>query len=173
MFSGIGLLGVYAGVSLIVLANPRAIQIGIGIFILCLIIYTLLKKDIGLKEKKICSKTKRFTTYLFAPFLGFYEGTLGSGNGILFSVLTLNTRGFDFIDALGYHFATVFPWEVFVAAFFISKGYFSWSVTIPMVLGSIIGGYIGSNYAKYKGNRFIKTMLVIRSILGLKLLIGL
>lgn len=173
MFSGLGLLGVYAGVSLILLVDQKIMKILISILIVFMATYTFFKKNIGLKEIKIHSKARRFVSYLFAPALGFYNGILGSGNGILFSMVTIKTRGFDCIDALGYHFATIFPWEIFVVVFFVSKGYFSWGVVIPMVLGSVAGGIFGSLYAKCKGNKFIKTMFIVRGILGLKVLLGL
>ena len=71
-------------------------------------------------------------------------------------------------------FAAAFPWVVFAAALLISKGYYDVSVMIPAVIGSTIGGYIGSKFARYKGNHFIKIMYVIfGGILGLKLVFGL
>lgn len=173
-FSAIGLFGVYIGVSVVVNTNQDILRLVIGTLILCLVAYTVLKRNIGLAEHVVRSKAKSFISYVFALILGFYEAIFGSGNGIMFSILTLKTRGFDFVDALGYYYAVVFPWEVFATALFVSKGYFSWEVMIPTVIGSIVGGYIGSKYAKYKGNKFIKIMFVIiGSILGLKLIIGL
>ena len=173
IFSLVGLLGVYFGTSIVIYANPRVMQLVIGILILILVAYTFFKKDAGLIEKKEYSKTKKVISYFFAPLLGFYEGVFGSGNGIIFSILTFNTRGFDFVDALGYYLAVVFPWELFAIIIFISKGYLNWSVMIPTIVGSVIGGYVGSRYAKYKGNSFIKIMFVIvGSILGIKLFLG-
>ena len=44
---------------------------------------------------------------------------------------------------------------------------------IPAIIGSVIGGFIGSKYAKYKGDRFIKLMFVtVGGFLGFKLLFG-
>jgi uncharacterized membrane protein YfcA len=44
----------------------------------------------------------------------------------------------------------------------------------PTVLGSLVGGWVGSKYGRYKGNRFIKIMFaIIGTILGIKLLFGL
>ena len=148
-------------------------EIVVGILILLLVIYTYIKKDVGLKESKVYSKTRQMMVYPFALILGFYESIFGSGNGILMSIVTFYTKGFDFIDALGYYFAVAFAWVVFAAGLLIAKGYFSWSIIIPIVTGSLIGGYIGSRYAKYKGNKFIKIVFVVfGSILGIKLLFG-
>lgn len=173
LFSALGLLGVYVGVVTVVSFNKRSLELCIGILILLLVIYTALRKNIGLQEEKIPSKKQRFLSYVFGPILGFYEAVFGSGNGIMFAIVTLKTRGFDFINALGYYYSVAFPWEIFAAGLYIYKGYFDWKVMLPSVLGAIIGGYIGSRYAKYKGNTFIKIMFItIGTVLGIKLLIG-
>jgi uncharacterized membrane protein YfcA len=173
LFSTLGLIGVYIGVITVVSINKRVLELCIGVLILLLVVYTALRRDIGLKEEIIPSNKKRFISYVFGPVLGFYEAVFGSGNGIMFAIVTLKTRGFDFIDALGYYYSVAFPWEILAAGLYIYKGYFSWSVMIPCVIGSVIGGYIGSRYAKYKGNTFIKIMFIsVGTILGIKLLVG-
>jgi len=171
LFSAIGLVGVYIGVLAI---NQRLVEIVIGTLLLALVVYVLLKKDLGLAEQGHYSPLRRSVSYIFAPVLGFYESFFGSGNGILFSIITLKTRGFDFVDALGYYFSVAFLWEVFAVSLFIWKGYFNLPIMISTVVGSIIGGYLGSRYAKYKGNKFIKIMFaIIGTVLGVKLLFGL
>lgn len=173
LFSLLGLLGVYIGVTWVLKVDQRAMELFIGTLILALVVYTFLRKNVGLREEKIYSKFKKTLSYLFAPILGFYESIFGSGNGIMFAIVTLKTRGFDFVDSLGYYYSVAFPWQIFTAALFIHKGYFSSEVIIPTVIGSLIGGYAGSKYAKYKGNKFIKLMFVfVGTILGVKLLIG-
>lgn len=173
-FSVIGLVGVYVGVQFVLSINERLAGIIIGLLILALVTYVLLKKDAGLGETEVHSPLRQALAYVVAPVLGWYESFFGSGNGILFAITTFYTRGFDFVDALGYYFAAAFLWEVFAVFLFVSKGYFSVSVMVPVVIGSVIGGYIGSRYAKFKGNRFIKlAFAVIGTILGVKLLFGL
>jgi uncharacterized membrane protein YfcA len=57
--------------------------------------------------------------------------------------------------------------------FQVQKGFFDASIALPVVIGSLIGGYIGSKYARYKGNKLIKTMFItIGTILAIKLLAG-
>lgn len=173
LFSLLGLLGVYLGVTFVLHVDKRAMEFGIGILILLLVLYTYFNKKIGLREEKIYSPLQRALSHLFAPILGFYEAIFGSGNGIMFAIVALKTRGFDFINALGYYYSVAFPWNLFAALLYIHKGYFEWSIMIPAVLGSLIGGYIGSKYAKHKGNKFIKLMFIfVGTILGIKLLIG-
>ena len=173
MMSAVGLVGVYFGVQLIVSINPRVMQVVIGFLILFLVIYTLLKKDMGIVEEKVYSRVSRASAYGISLILGFYESIFGSGNGILFSIVALKTYGFSFADALGYYFSVSFFWTLFAAILLIQKGYFNLPVMLPVLVGSLIGGYIGSRYAKYKGNKFIKIMFVaVGTLLALKLLIG-
>ena len=173
-FAVIGLVGVYVGTLVVLSINQRIAGVIIGILILSLVAYALLNKNIGLTETRVYSKLRQFTAYIFALILGFYESFFGSGNGILFSIVTFKTKGFDFIDALGYYYSVAFLWEILAVIVFISKGYFSLPVMTPTVIGSLIGGYVGSKYGRYKGNKFIKIMFaIIGSILGVKLLFGL
>ncbi len=174
LFSVIGLVGVYFGTVVVLAINQRLAGIIIGLLILALVFYVLWKKDVGITETIVPSKFRQTLSYVFAPILGFYESFFGSGNGILFSIVTFKTRGFDFIDALGYYYSVAFLWEILAVVVFISQGYFSWGVMAPTVVGSLIGGYVGSRYARYKGNKFIKIMFaIVGTVLGVKLLFGL
>src|ERR1700690_410785 len=140
LFSLIGLIGVYVGVLAVLAINQRVVGVVIGILILTLVAYVLLRKDVGLEEKKVHSKFRQSIAYIFALVLGFYESFFGSGNGILFSIVSVNTKGFDFVDALGYYFSISFLWDVFAVVLFVSKGYFDLKVMAPVVVGSLIGG---------------------------------
>lgn len=172
-FSVIGLIGAYFGVEVVINTNSRTLETVIGILILLLVTYTYFQKGIGLSEIKTYSTTRQTLAYPFALLLGFYESVFGSGNGIAFSILTFYTKGFDFVEALGYYFAVAFPWVIFASFLFIEKGFYSLEIMLPAILGSVIGGFVGSKYAKYKGNRFIKLMFVaVGGFLGLKLLFG-
>lgn len=174
IFSSIGLGGVYLGTLVVISIDQRTLEISVGILILCLVVYTTFSKNAGLHQTKPYSKKRQLLSYIAAPILGFYESFFGSGNAILFSITTLKTRGFDFINSLGYYYSIVFPWQILAVIILFSKGYFELGIMMPVVIGSLIGGYFGSRYARYKGNGFIRIMFVlIGSILGIKLLIGL
>lgn len=175
LFSLIGLVGVYLGVFTNITFNQRILEIIIGIIIVSLVLYSYFKKDLGLKEKHLKTNIfRKILVYPFALILGFYEGFFGSGNGILFSITTFHLKGFDFIDALGHYYAIAFFWVVFGSFLYIKNGYFNIWITIPAVIGSILGGYLGSRLGKYKGNKIIKTIFILAgSVLGLKLILGL
>jgi uncharacterized membrane protein YfcA len=173
-FTLIGLIGVYVGVSTNIHIKQRYLEVVIGMIILCLVIYTYFNKGLGLKEiGKKYSIYRKFAIYPISLILGFYESFFGSGNGILFMISTFYTKGFDFIDALGHYYIVAFFWVIFSAFLYTRNGYYNVQLTIPAIMGAVMGGFIGSKFGKYKGNKVIKLIFVILgSFLGLKLIIG-
>ena len=173
-FSLIGLAGSYLGVQLVLNIEQAFFEGILGAVILFLVAYMYFRKDLGVAERPVYSAARQRLAYPFALLLGFYENVFGAGNAIAFSMVTFYTKGFDFISALGHYYAIALPWCLFGAVLLISKGYFDLPIMVAAVLGGLVGAYTGSRYARYKGNTFIKTLFVIiGSILGLKLLLGL
>lgn len=174
LFAVIGLIGAFFGVFFVLSTNDQILKLIIGSIILIFVIYVYFKKDLGLKEKKESSKIKRALAYIVALPMGFYESIIGSGNGIAFAVLTFHTRGFDLIDALGYYFGISFFWATFASILYIQQGFFDLGFVIASASGAVIGSYLGSRYAKHKGNKFIKMIfIIVGAILGLKLILNL
>ena len=174
LFAGIGLIGIYFGVMTVIHIDQEILKVVIGIIILILVTYTFLNKNLGLQKVEVHKKSvwKRIE-YPTALLLGFYEGIFGSGNGMALSVLTMHSRGFDMITALGYYFGIACIWLIFASALFIAKGFVDVPLMIAGSVGSTIGSYAGSKYAKYKGNMFVKVLfLIVGTLLGLKLVLG-
>lgn len=173
IFSLIGLSGTYFGVFVVINFNQRILERIVGLFIIALVTYIYFKREVGVQKKPVESKFKKTIAYILALPMGFYESILGSGNGIAFAAISFYAKGLDFIGALGYYFAVAFPWVVFASVILIHKGFFDWHLVVPAILGSLVGGYGGSKFARFKGNRFIKLVFVIvGGILGLKLILG-
>lgn len=173
-FSIIGLGGSYLGVALVINLQKRIFEIVAGFVILILVVYIYSKKDVGLGVETVASKTREWLAYPFALVLGFYETIFGAGNGIIFTTLTFYTKGFDFISALGHYYAAAFSWAAFSAYLLIRRGYYDFRIMAVAVVGSMAGAYLGSRYARSRGNKFIKILFVaIGGVLGLKLFLGL
>jgi uncharacterized membrane protein YfcA len=172
-FTILGLIGVFLGVILLVSITQQSLKVLIGVLILIMVFYVFLKKDFGLKSEKEVPNWKKRLSYVFAPLFGFYESIFGSGNGILFSVAGVKTRGYELSESLGYYYAIAFAWVVVTAAILISKGFYDVPIMTIAVIGSTLGGHLGSKFARYKGNKFIKYVFcIIGLILGLKLIVG-
>lgn len=173
LFAAIGLVGAYFGVRLIVSIPQRLLEIGVGIVLLLLVLHMTMQRTIGLKKTIVRSALRRAAAYPFALLMGFYEGVFGSGNGIIFSTVAVHTRGFNLTEAIGYYFAISFFWVTFTGGLLMWEGFINLSLMIPSIIGSVAGAYVGSAYAKYKGNAFMKIVFgVVGGLLGVKLLVG-
>ncbi|MFP4490964.1 MAG: sulfite exporter TauE/SafE family protein [Spirochaetaceae bacterium] len=171
LFAGIGLIGAYIGVQLVVLIDTEILKPVIGLFIVTLVLYMHTHREIGLTSSARGTTAHRVLFYPFALVMGLYESILGSGNGIIFTSVTCKTRGYDFITALGYYFGIAFFWGSFTALLYAHKGYFDLKVMAAAVLGSVIGGFSGSKIARYKGNSFTKKVfIVVGLLLGIRLI---
>lgn len=174
LFTVIGLVGAYIGVKVVLGIDERILEVVVGILILLLVIHTVLQKHAGLEEKFVTSRTRRLLAYPFALLMGFYESVFGSGNGILFAVVAMKTRGFDFIDALGHYFLIATFWVLFATLLLLMQGFYDIPLMLAGALGSIAGAYLGSAFARFKGNVFIRMVFaIVGTLLGLKLLLGL
>ena len=173
LFSLIGLIGVYFSIKLILGFDQRIFEIIMGSLIVFLVGFTYFKKELGLIEHRIYSKTRQIFAYPFALLLGFYENAFNVGNAISFSLVSFYTKGFDFIDALGHYYAISFAWVLLGSALLIKAGFYDLRIMPVAIVGSVAGAYIGSKYARYKGNKFVKiAFCAIGGVLGLKLLLG-
>ncbi len=173
-FAAVGTIGSYFGVLAVTSVDQKILARVVGLAIIILILFINFKKDIGIEEHVVRSKLKERLIYLFSLPMGFYEALFGSGNGLFFTVIASYFKGFDFIDSLAHYYTISFPWALLAALILMFKGYFNLSLMLPAVLGALVGGFVGSKYARLKGNRFIKmAFTVVGIILGLKLLLNL
>lgn len=171
-FALVWLIWAYFWIKAIMIIDNKILSKVIGIIILLIIIHNYRKKNLWIKEKNIISTKKEYFSYFIALIMWFYESILWSGNWVLFATLTFYTKGFDFIEALGYYFAIAFFWVTFWAILLINKWFFDIKIMLASVIWSIIWSYFGSKYAKYKGNKFIKNLfIIIWTILSIKLLL--
>lgn len=173
LFSLLGLIGVAFAVMLMLSINEVILKRIVGALILIFVLHTYLRKDLGLGEKHETTKMQHLLSYPMGLILGFYEGIFGAGNAIAFCIFTMYVRGYDLIKAMGHYYAVSFLWTLMTAVFLAYRGVFDLYLTIPAIVGGVLGGYLGSKLAVYKGNAFVKNaFVIIGGLLGLRLLIG-
>ena len=106
-------------------------------------------------------------TLLAITPLGFYDGILGPGTGTYMAIAVRKILKFDFLLAT----ATIKPLNLLTnigaAIAFLLAGKVIWTIAIPMLLASSIGGWIGSHSAIKGGDKFIRKVLVFVLVLML------
>jgi len=168
-----GLPGVWLGTQLILAIPEQIAQFALGVLTLGLGVYSLLKKDLGLISQRIHRDEIGLIIGCLGLFIiGILNGSLTSGTGLFVTIWLVRWFGFDFTRAVSYTLILVgFFWNGLGALFLGLQTPVAWSWLPALLLGSLIGGYLGAHWALLKGNQLVKRSFEVLTILvGLSLL---
>ncbi len=170
-----GLPGVVLGANVILYVPDRSAEIALGILTVGLGLYSVLKPGLGQKQKTFSPETWRFVVGGFVLFvIGVLNGSLTSGTGLFVTLWLVQWFGLDYKRAVAHTLVLVgLFWNGAGAVTLGLIGEIQWDWLPALLLGSLIGGYIGAHLAITKGNRWIKRLFeIITLCVGVKLIIG-
>lgn len=153
-----GLPGVVLGANLILQVDETLSQIALGLMTIGLGLYSW--KNPGLGEKHSpCHRTPigLLTGGVVLLGIGVLNGSLTSGTGLMVTLWLVRWFGLEFKQAIAYTM-------ILVGLFWNGTGAITlgllteirWDWLPALLLGSLIGGYLGAHLSLIKGNRFIK-----------------
>lgn len=169
-----GLPGVVLGSVTILKINETLATIALGLLTLGLGIYSISKKALG-EDYQL--KNGDLSGLLWGGsaifFIGFVNGSLTSGTGLFATLWFIHWFGLDYKRAVAMTMILVGVfWNGTGAITLTMLGDVRWDWLLPLVFGSLAGGYLGANIAIKKGNRFIKRCFeTITLLMGLALII--
>jgi hypothetical protein len=170
-----GLPGVVLGGSLILLVPDRWAEIALGILTGGLGIYSMLKTELGQQHRpQHRDRHGLILGGLMLFFLGFLNGSLTSGTGLFVTIWLVMWFGMDYQRAVAYTLILVgLFWNGTGAVTLGMLGDIRWDWLPALLLGSLLGGYLGSHLAIKHGNRWIKRAFeVITLLVSVKLVLG-
>jgi len=170
---GAGLPGVILG-SRIVLFIPDNIAIfSLGILTGSLGLYSIFKSDLGQNLK---DKNRSIRGYIVGGivlfFLGILNGSLTSGTGLFVTLWLVVWFGMDYQRAVAYTLILVgLFWNGAGAITLGMLASIRWEWLPALLLGSLLGGYLGSHLAIKHGNKLIKRSFeVVTLLISIKLI---
>tara|TARA_Y100000590_G_scaffold145430_2_gene167240 strand:+ start:12444 stop:13196 length:753 start_codon:yes stop_codon:yes gene_type:complete len=169
----IGLPAVIIGAYFINGVQDTQARLALGFFIITIAIYSFSQKTIGLNEKKmpgsILKKTIGFTLIFL---VGLLNGSLSAGTGLLFTISLVTIFGMTYKMAIAYTLIIVgFFYNLVGAITLATYASISWEILPSLIIGSLLGGYIGAHLSISKDNKTIKNFYQIVTLLvGLKLI---
>ena len=170
-----GLPGVVMGASIILAVPDRIAEIALGVLTISLGIYSYLRPDLGAKH---LPSNRTLNGYFIGGSvllgIGVLNGSLTSGTGLFVTLWLVRWFGLDYKRAVAHTLILVgLFWNGSGALTLGILGEIQWDWLPALLLGSLLGGYIGAHYAIVKGNRLIKRAFEIVTLLvGVKLMLG-
>ncbi|NGN98787.1 sulfite exporter TauE/SafE family protein [Grimontia sp. S25] len=171
-----GAAGVIGGANLILFVPGPLAEGLLGGFIILLGVYSRMRKTLGQEaEPKHRDTTGMLLGCLGLSAIGLLNGSLTAGTGLFVTLFLVRWFGFDYKQAVALTLVSVgIFWNGLGAATLAIAGaeiYWPW---IPALLvGSILGGYLGAYLADKYSNKMIKIAFELLTFaVGIKLLWG-
>ena len=170
-----GLPGVLIGASFILQVPDQVAKMALGVLTIGLAIYSFFSPNLG---QTLELKNRHRKGYLIGGltlfFIGILNGSLTSGTGLFVTIWLIRWFGMDYKLAVAYTliFVGLF-WNASGAITLGLLGDIHWQWIPALLLGSLIGGYVGAHLSIVKGNKVIKRSFeIVTMLIGLKLVFG-
>lgn len=168
-----GLPGVVLGAVFILDVPDRWARTALGLLTIGLGVYSWLHVGLGLQHRPRHRDPRGFLVGGLVLFLvGVLNGSLTSGTGLFCTLWLVRWFGLDYRRAVAYTLVLVgLFWNGTGALTLGWLGEVKWSWLPALLLGSLLGGYLGAHLSIIKGNRWIKRAYELVTVLiGIKLL---
>jgi hypothetical protein len=168
-----GLPGVVAGALAILQIPDRPARIALGLLTLGLGLYSLFHRQLGQHHVPRHRDAQGYAAGGLGLFvIGVLNGSLTSGTGLFCTLWLIRWFGLDYRRAVAYTLVLVgLFWNGTGAVALGVLGEVRWSWLPTLLLGSLLGGYLGAHWSIAKGNRWIKRVFeVVTMLVGLRLL---
>jgi len=170
-----GIPGVVTGANVILDVPERIAEVALGILTAGLGLYSMFNPGLG-QSVRPAHRDHRGNliggVVLYA--IGVLNGSLTSGTGLFVTLWLVRWFGLDYRRAIAYTLILVGVfWNGGGALTLGIIGEIRWSWLPALLLGSLLGGYLGAHLAIKTGNHWIKRAFEIVTLLvGMKLIVG-
>jgi len=97
---------------------------------------------------------------IIIPSIGFYDGMFGPGTGSFFTLAGVSCKGHEIISSTAIAKPLNFSTNIASLFVFVAAGQVIWAVGIPMILGQIIGAWLGSHLLFKVNPEYLRVVVV-------------
>jgi hypothetical protein len=150
------------GVQLAKRVDGDALKFAVLAICVLLAAYTYFRKDFGqqanLDDDHVVTRRRSGAVGVGT---GFYNGLIGPGTGTLMVFGFVSVVGFDFLGASALAKLSNVAADLSSWASLMLSGFVVWTVALPLILGNMIGSFVGSRLAILKGSAFIRRFFLL------------
>ncbi|HCM06776.1 MAG TPA: permease [Oceanospirillales bacterium] len=170
-----GIPGVVLGAYSIIEVDDRLAEVVLGLLTLSLALYSIIKSDLGLVAKPIHRDTRGVITGALGLFIiGIANGALSAGSGLFVTLWLVYWFGLSYRLAVAHTLIAVgLGWNASGALTMTLFAEVKWDWLPALLLGSLVGGYLGAHSSIMVGSIWIKRCYELVTLLvAAKLLMG-
>jgi uncharacterized membrane protein YfcA len=157
-----GLLASLAGAWLVTLISPDFLRRVLPFVLLLVLIYTLLKKDLGRSHKpKFAGRREQWLGVSIGLLSGFYDGFFGPGTGSFLVFLYVRVLGYDFLNASAAAKLINTATNLSALLLFIAKGHIWWHFVLVMAVANVLGSLLGTRLALKHSTDFVRVVFLL------------
>lgn len=163
-----GVPAVVLGVLAILEVPPRSAEIILGLLTLALVVYSFLKPNLGLLNEPKNRDRRGYLIGAVGLFVfGFINGALSAGSGLFVTLWLIYWFGLDYKAAVAQTMLGVgLVWNATGALSMGVLAEVQWSWLPALLLGSLIGGYVGAHTSILSGNKVIKRLFELITLMA-------
>ncbi|MFP4155046.1 MAG: sulfite exporter TauE/SafE family protein [Halothiobacillaceae bacterium] len=167
MLLAAGLPGVWLGARWILEVDESLATIALGVMTLAIGLYSWRRPDLGQATTAVRPGAAAMMIGLGVLFVaGVLNGSLTSGTGLIVTLWLVRWFGLDYKTAVAHTLVLVgLGWNGTGALTLGVLGEIAWDWLPALLIGSLIGGYLGAHLAIKGGNRLIKRIFEVVTVL--------
>lgn len=170
-----GVPGVVLGAHVVLFIPDRMAEVALGLLTMGLGLYSFLRPGLGLTPFPLHRNLRGLILGGLVLFtIGILNGSLTSGTGLFVTIWLVRWFGMDYRQAVAHTLVLVgLFWNGSGALTLGLYGVIHWAWLPALILGSLLGGYVGAHWSIKKGSRWIKRAYeLITFAVGLMLILG-
>lgn len=153
--------GSFVGAWLVTQVSPDILRQLLPIALVAVLVYTLLKKDLGQHHEPKFSGTKEaMILALLGGVIGCYDGFFGPGTGSFLVFGLVRILGYDFMHASASAKLLNTASNLSALLFFIAHGHIWWHVVLVTAIANVIGSVLGTRLALRHGTVFVRWFFI-------------
>jgi len=142
--------------------DPELLKWTVLAICVILAVYTVFRKDLGLKEeRRFHPKHESLAALSIGTASGFYNGLIGPGTGTIMVFAFVSFLGLDFLKSSAVSKAANVSADLSSWTVLMLSGFVLWVLAVPLIIGNMLGSYIGSHMAIRKGQTFVRAVFLV------------